>query len=546
MVAGHLREQNGYFQMILSWKDSKGKRRSKSISTGLPIKGNKKRAEAMLLKAREEFNLENLIENANVPLCDFFQKWLKDRAISMGARVYANYAYDVKAYIAPYFRENPVSVLKVTPKELEAFYRFERQEDDATPEDLLQYHEAVTACLGYAEELGWIEENPAEEVNPCADQAPILFDEFIREWLEIIRSKIGEITYASYKRNVEKCIAPYFKARRYTLQDLERHPKYIQEFYQSMLDSGLSPSTVIRRHANVRKCLQYAFQIGLIKSNPADRVEKPRKIKYEATIYNEEELNILFKTVKGDPLELAVIVGAFYGLRRSEVVGLKWDAIDFKKKTISIRHTVVQFNLDGQNQIVRKDSTKTKSSCRTLPLVPPFELLLRHLKEEQSINQKICGDCYCRDYLEYIYVDAMGNLIRPNFITQHFRILLEKKELNCGEVKYLLQPIECGDKSEIHTVREWFGDFDVSLEDTAFVHWNQAMSVISMELKELEMQLDMMVMMSLWLTVRIALYENYSSTEEFLPQFDANVEDIIKLLDDIPKLKEMVNNGRKP
>lgn len=112
--------------------------------------------------------------------------------------------------------------------------------------------------------------------------------------------------------------------------------------------------------------------------------------------------------------------------------------------------------------------------------------------------------------------------------------------------KYLLQPIECGDKSETHTVREWFGDFDVSLEDTAFVHWNQAMSVISMKLKELEMQLDMMVMMSLWLTVRIALYENYTSTEEFLPQFDANVEDVIKLLDDIPKLKEMVNNGRKP
>lgn len=48
-----------------------------------------------------------------------------------------------------------------------------------------------------------------------------------------------------------------------------------------------------------------------------------------------------------------------------------------------------------------------------------------------------------------------------------------KKELNCGEVKYLLQPIECGDKSETHTVREWFGDFDVSLEDTAFVHWNK-------------------------------------------------------------------------
>ena len=54
MVAGHLREQNGYYQMILSWKGKDGKRKGKSISTGLPVKGNKKRAEAMLLKTRKE------------------------------------------------------------------------------------------------------------------------------------------------------------------------------------------------------------------------------------------------------------------------------------------------------------------------------------------------------------------------------------------------------------------------------------------------------------------------------------------------------------
>ena len=93
MVAGHLREQNGYFQMILSWKGSDGKRKRKSISTGLPIKGNKKRAEAMLLKTRKEFNPDNLLENADVPFCDFLLKWLKDRATSMGSRVYANYAW---------------------------------------------------------------------------------------------------------------------------------------------------------------------------------------------------------------------------------------------------------------------------------------------------------------------------------------------------------------------------------------------------------------------------------------------------------------------
>ena len=59
----------------------------------------------------------------------------------------------------------------------------------------------------------------------------------------------------------------------------------------------------------------------MIKSNPADRVERPRKVKYVATIYNQEELETLFNVVRGDPIELAVILAAFYGLRRSEVVG---------------------------------------------------------------------------------------------------------------------------------------------------------------------------------------------------------------------------------
>ena len=55
-VAGHLREQNGTYQMVLSWKDETGKRRTKSISTGLPVKGNKKRAESLLRQTQKEFN----------------------------------------------------------------------------------------------------------------------------------------------------------------------------------------------------------------------------------------------------------------------------------------------------------------------------------------------------------------------------------------------------------------------------------------------------------------------------------------------------------
>lgn len=429
MVAGHLREQNGYYQMILSWKGKDGKRKGKSISTGLPVKGNKKRAEAILLKTRKEFNPDNLMENADMLFTDFLSKWLKDKAVALGTSTYAEYAYDIKNYIMPYFQDHPIALLKMTARDLESFYRHERQQNKATANELLMYHEIIVAAFQYAVDLEWVKENIMAQVNPCADEAPILFTDFLLEWLDMMKNSVEVTTYASYCTSIKSSIIPYFQDKKLTLQDLEKHPKYIQEYYQQELNAGLSANTVIHRHANIRKCLQYAFQIGLIKSNPADRVERPRKAKYVATIYNQDELETLFNVVRGDPIELAVILAAFYGLRRSEVVGLKWDAIDFEKKTFTVKHTVTQVTVDGKEVTIQKDRTKTKSSYRTLPLVPPFEELLHRLRQEQLINQKVCGAAYCQKYLDYIYVNAMGELVKPNFITQHFEITLKNNGL---------------------------------------------------------------------------------------------------------------------
>ena len=99
MVTGHLREQNGYFQMILTWKDASGKRRSKSISTGLTVKGNKKRAEKMLMKARSEFNPDNLVVNKGMLFTDFLGKWLNDKVTDIPAEEYSNFTYYVKSNI---------------------------------------------------------------------------------------------------------------------------------------------------------------------------------------------------------------------------------------------------------------------------------------------------------------------------------------------------------------------------------------------------------------------------------------------------------------
>ena len=87
---------------------------------------------------------------------------------------------------------------------------------------------------------------------------------------------------------------------------------------------------------------------------------------------------------------------AFYGLRRSEVVGLKWAAVDFEQNTIEICHTVTTVRLDGKEVLVESNGTKTKSSKRTLPLVPVFRERLLALQEEQKENRKLCGRCYTK------------------------------------------------------------------------------------------------------------------------------------------------------
>lgn len=125
---GHLREKNGYFQMILTYKDMNGKRQTKSVSTGLPVKGNKKRAEALLWKTRQEFNPDTAMSDKNALFAVFLNKWLQEVINRVDADTYALYAYDAKTYIIPYFKDTAITVAKIKPGDIEGYYQYERTE----------------------------------------------------------------------------------------------------------------------------------------------------------------------------------------------------------------------------------------------------------------------------------------------------------------------------------------------------------------------------------------------------------------------------------
>ena len=371
-------------------------------------------------KTQKEFNPETMQQVSDLPVSEYLNRWLRESVMNLPPETYGRYAYDLGRVVVPYFEKKRLSLKALSPRDLETFFRYERQQEEASVQQLLDWHKELTDALQYAVDNNWLKVSPIKEVDPCLDNSPVLFTDFITDWLKMMKSRVEITTYTSYERAIVHKIVPYFEPLHYTLQDMEQHPKYIQDFYQHELDRGLTANTVIHYHANIRKCLQYAFQIGMIRSNPADRVERPRKEKFKSEIYSGEELEQLFKVIQGDPSEFGVIMAAFYGLRRSEIVGLKWDAIDFENKKISIQHTVVTAKVNGTLTEIARDKTKTKSSCRTLPLIPACEQMLNKMKKEQEQNRKVCGKSYCTDYLDYIYVDPMGKRIRPDFLSQHF------------------------------------------------------------------------------------------------------------------------------
>lgn len=382
MVAGHLQEKNGMFYVVLNYRDENGKRKTPWISTNLPVKGNKKRAENFMMDVRRNFV--------------------------------------------------PPNVQRIEERE-------------------------------------------------AMQKGDILFTDFLLKWLRVAKSTVKLTTYASYEMMATRIIIPYFETLNIKLKELTTED--IQEFYSAQLER-VSANTVIHYHAVIHRALKYAVKIKTIQSNPAVNVERPRKEKFIGSFYDKKEINTLFDIIQGHPLEVAIKLAAFYGLRTEEIIGLKWTAIDFENNTLTIQHTVTECNLDGKHIEVASDTAKTDSSLRTMPLVTNFREMLLAKKEKQEHYRKLCGRSYCKEYLDYIFVNEMGERWKPRYLSDGFKRILEQnglRRIRFHDLRHTCASLLLANNVPMKKIQEWLGHSDFSTTANIYAHLDFQSKISSAE-----------------------------------------------------------------
>lgn len=271
----------------------------------------------------------------------------------------------------------------------------------------------------YLEQLSVIQDNIDPDIELCA---------FLDLWIEEKSYDICGNTCDTYKSRIVT-IKRYFAPRHIRLKDIT--PKILTDFYHYSLKYGKVSQKDQSLHSlsvrSVRSCKGVLFAAfndaiikGIVPTNPVRDTKvtnkKNRNFSEEMLFLTEDEIRemLLFLGENVPFLKPVAFVGVYYGLRREEILGLKWSAINYRRKTLTICHTVT-----GNKTIYAEDKAKTRSDYRTLNLFPTAELCFQKVKHEQDENKAFFGNAY-QDTKNYVFTHEDEHPYRPDYITNKF------------------------------------------------------------------------------------------------------------------------------
>jgi len=251
-------------------------------------------------------------------------------------------------------------------------------------------------------------------------------EQFVTHWLEDVhKHTVRPRTYERYEAMVRLHIIPGIG--HHQLQKLS--PQHLQALYAKKLDEGLSPTTISGIHKMLHLALKKAVHWNLVPRNVCDAVTPPRVKRYEIQPLNREQIQQFLSAATGHRLEALFVLALATGMRRGELLALKWQDIDFASGTLQVRRilTHMPMKLNGRGGYVEAEP-KTEKSRRNIAIAPfALEKLKQHRVRQLEERLK-AGEAWTDNDLVFCSTVG-GHLHTSRILFAQFKALLKKAGL---------------------------------------------------------------------------------------------------------------------
>lgn len=240
--------------------------------------------------------------------------------------------------------------------------------------------------------------------------AKLILAEYAEEWLQGNKANLSPRTWEGYAHNFRRHILPYLG--RVKLTALE--PLAVKKLYAHLLEQGLAPKTVLYVHQTLHAALQEALRMGLVGRNVCDAVRPPKLERKEMVVLTEDQGQALIAHIEDLRLKVPVALALGCGLRRGEVLGLRWQDVDLKAGRIQVLQTIQR--LDGQGMVTLPP--KTRGSRRSVGIPDGLPDLLRRWRKQQAQERLAAGPLWKDSGL--VCTSPTGGPLDPAWVSRAF------------------------------------------------------------------------------------------------------------------------------
>lgn len=306
--------------------------------------------------------------------------------------------------------------------------------------------------------------NKSENINQMK------VEKFYNFWLSTKKNRVQPMTYANYEK-YGKRVNEFFFNKNISVENLSVID--VERFMSFLYSKNLSENTIKQYYISLRSCIQFAYKNNYININVVDKVQKPKSKNSKKQFYSSEEMKKLFDVIENEEIKLPIMLSAIYGLRRSEVLGLKWSAVDFENNKITIEHKIVEVKVDGKYKLIKSNTLKTDSSNRQLPILPQVKFMLNEQLKKNKENSELLGRHYNNKDYEYVCIDNFGKLITPNRLTHSFFKILKKnnlKHIRFHDLRHSCASIMLASGISMKQIQEWLGHSNYATTANIYSH----------------------------------------------------------------------------